>query len=194
MADANQAWTLDEAARIAPDLAPFGLFWLEEPVMADTSLVDWQALASVAPMPLAAGENMRSRAEFAAAIASGAFGVVQPDAIKWGGVTGCAEVGRTVVAAGLNYCPHFYRAASGSWHRPISWPPWVVPACSRWMRTKTRYARFWLDLSRFWRTAGSSSPTPLESAWNQILWAWNGPDTACDLWPHRLTAALDVST
>ncbi|BBK32629.1 L-alanine-DL-glutamate epimerase-like enolase superfamily enzyme [Stella humosa] len=113
MADANQAWTLDEAARIAPDLAPFGLFWLEEPVMADTSLVDWQALASVAPMPLAAGENMRSRAEFAAAIASGAFGVVQPDAIKWGGVTGCAEVGRTVVAAGLNYCPHFLSGGIG---------------------------------------------------------------------------------
>ena len=113
MADANQAWSLDEATEMAAAMAPFGLYWLEEPVMADTALADWQRLARSAPMRLAAGENMRSRAEFAAAVASGAFGVVQPDAIKWGGVSGCTEVGRAIVAAGLDYCPHFLSGGIG---------------------------------------------------------------------------------
>ena len=113
MADANQAWSLDETLAILPDLGRFGLHWLEEPVMADTGLADWGRLAAAAPMRLAAGENMRSRAEFAAAVASRAFGVVQPDAIKWGGVTGCAAVGREIVAAGLDYCPHFLSGGVG---------------------------------------------------------------------------------
>lgn len=113
MADANQAWSVADTAAMLPELAAFGLHWLEEPVMADTGLDDWRRLAEAAPMRLAAGENMRSRAEFAAAIASGAFGVVQPDAIKWGGVTGCAAVGREIVAAGLDYCPHFLSGGIG---------------------------------------------------------------------------------
>lgn len=113
MADANQAWTPDEAAEMAGQMSAFGLYWLEEPVPADTSLADWKALAVSAPMPLAAGENMRSRAEFSAAIASDAFGVVQPDAIKWGGVTGCTAVGREIVGAGKIYCPHFLSGGVG---------------------------------------------------------------------------------
>lgn len=113
MADANQAWTMDEALATVGLLAPFDLFWLEEPVAADTPLDGWKALAAAAPMRLAAGENMRSRAEFSAAVASGAFGVVQPDAIKWGGVTGCAAVGREIVAAGRIYCPHFLSGGIG---------------------------------------------------------------------------------
>lgn len=113
MADANQAWSLEETRAMLPELARFDLHWLEEPVMADTPLEAWQTLGAAGPMRLAAGENMRSRAEFSAAIASGAFGVVQPDAIKWGGVTGCAAVGREIVEAGLDYCPHFLSGGIG---------------------------------------------------------------------------------
>ncbi|MCC7276205.1 MAG: mandelate racemase/muconate lactonizing enzyme family protein [Alphaproteobacteria bacterium] len=113
MADANQAWSAEEAAAMADAMAPFALTWLEEPLAADTPLDAWRSLAARVPMPLAAGENMRSRREFAAAIASGAFGVIQPDAIKWGGVTGCLAVGRDAVAAGRTYCPHFLSGGIG---------------------------------------------------------------------------------
>ncbi|MGE0725657.1 MAG: mandelate racemase/muconate lactonizing enzyme family protein [Alphaproteobacteria bacterium] len=113
MADANQAWDAETAATMAAAMAAHRLAWLEEPIAADSPLDHWRALARAAPMPLAAGENMRSRAEFAAAIASGAFGVVQPDAIKWGGVTGCAAVGRAIVEAGLAYCPHYLSGGIG---------------------------------------------------------------------------------
>ena len=35
MADANQAWRVDEASAMLDKLAPFNLAWLEEPIAAD---------------------------------------------------------------------------------------------------------------------------------------------------------------
>lgn len=35
------------------------------------------------------------------------LGVVQPDVIKWGGITGCTQVARRVLDRGARYCPHF---------------------------------------------------------------------------------------
>lgn len=113
MADANQAWTIDEASRHAPRLQPYRLAWLEEPLRADAAQADWRALAKAAPMALAAGENLIGEPAFDAAIAAGALGVVQPDVAKWGGISGCRRVIERVEAAGLRYCPHFLGAGVG---------------------------------------------------------------------------------
>jgi len=106
MADANQAWELDAALEMAPKLDPFDLAWLEEPIRADRPWTDWQRLARATGIPLAAGENLAADGQFDAAVASGALRVVQPDAAKWGGFSGCLPVARKVVSAGLRYCPH----------------------------------------------------------------------------------------
>ena len=50
---------------------------------------------------------MNGVAEFQAAIGSGIFRFLQPDAAKWGGVSGCLAVARAARAAGLVYCPHY---------------------------------------------------------------------------------------
>lgn len=113
MVDANQAWTLAQALEIAPLLAPFDLGWLEEPLRCDRPLSEWQALAERSPVPLAAGENIAGDDAFDAAIASRAFAVVQPDAAKWGGISGCLNVIRSTRAAGLTYCPHYLGAGVG---------------------------------------------------------------------------------
>ena len=113
MADANQAWSLEEALAMAPSLAPFNLGWLEEPLRADTPLDAWQRLARSAGVPLAAGENIAGDAAFDAAIASRAFAVVQPDMAKWGGFSGCLPVARRVRAAGLRFCPHYLGGGVG---------------------------------------------------------------------------------
>ncbi len=112
MADANQAWTLEQALDAAPALGRFGLAWLEEPLRADRPWAEWQALAAQATMPLAAGENLSGEA-FDAAVAAGALGIVQPDAGKWGGVSATLPVARAVVAAGLSYCPHWLGGGIG---------------------------------------------------------------------------------
>jgi D-galactarolactone cycloisomerase len=112
-ADANQAWNRDEAIALMPHLAPFDLAWLEEPIAADATSEDWQALAAQAPMPLAAGENINHLSAFKVALRQWGLGVMQPDLAKWGGFTGCLEVVRQCRALDVLYCPHFLGGGIG---------------------------------------------------------------------------------
>jgi L-alanine-DL-glutamate epimerase-like enolase superfamily enzyme len=112
MADVNQGWSLEEALRMAPQLEAFDLDWLEEPLRADRPWAEWQALSEVSG-PLAAGENLRGEADFRRAIESGTLRVLQPDAAKWGGVSGCLPVAREATARGLRYCPHYLGGGIG---------------------------------------------------------------------------------
>ncbi len=113
MLDANQAWDLATALAMVAALAPTAPGWLEEPLAADAPLDDWRTLAGAADFPLAAGENLIGRGEFDRAIASGALGVIQPDACKWGGLSGARAVAKAAMAAGLSFSPHFLGAGIG---------------------------------------------------------------------------------
>ncbi|MGR3758222.1 MAG: mandelate racemase/muconate lactonizing enzyme family protein [Tranquillimonas sp.] len=110
-ADANQAWSVDQAARFLAGVADLGLGWMEEPIAADSAAEDWLRLRG--GVPLAGGENLAGHAEFDAAIGLGALEYVQPDLAKWGGVTGCLAVARQALAAGRVYCPHFLGGGVG---------------------------------------------------------------------------------
>ncbi len=113
MVDANQAWSLDEAQAMAPRLAPFRLDWLEEPLRADRPWTEWQQLRAGSPVPLAGGENIAGLEAFDTAIAAKVFSVLQPDAAKWGGISGCWPVIQRARAAGLRYCPHYLGGGLG---------------------------------------------------------------------------------
>ncbi|MEM8729172.1 MAG: enolase C-terminal domain-like protein [Pseudomonadota bacterium] len=113
-ADANQAWDLADARRFVEGVAAGPpLSWLEEPLPAYASHADWQALAGMAQMPLAGGENIAGYADFGEALAQGYFGVVQPDLIKWGGATGCLHVARQIIDNAARYCPHYLGGGIG---------------------------------------------------------------------------------
>ena len=112
MVDANQGWDFETAAAMSQAIAPFRPMWLEEPLRADAPAEKWQALAQVSPVPLAAGENMRGE-EFNAAVAAGWVKVLQPDLGKWGGFSGCLDVGRKALAAGVRLCPHWLGGGIG---------------------------------------------------------------------------------
>lgn len=116
MVDVNQGWDLRTACAFAPKLAEFGLHWIEEPLVADRPMAEWTQIAAAAPTQLAAGENLRGAGPFQEAIDSGLFGVIQPDAAKWGGHSGCLPVARAALAAGRSYCPHFLGGAIGLVH------------------------------------------------------------------------------
>lgn len=113
MVDANQAWTLDQALQAGRAMQPYGLAWLEEPVRADTALPDWERLAREQPLPLAGGENLAGLPQFDDFIASPALSVLQPDLGKWGGITGCLEVGRKALQHHKLFCPHWLGGGIG---------------------------------------------------------------------------------
>jgi D-galactarolactone cycloisomerase len=113
MVDVNQGWDLTQARRAMPRLAEFNLGWVEEPIPATSSAEEWAELAMISRTPIAGGENVSGFASFASLINEGSHRVVQPDLLKWGGVTGCFAVGRHAVAKGLTYCPHWLGSGIG---------------------------------------------------------------------------------
>jgi len=113
MTDANQAWpAADAPARIA-QLAPYRPHWIEEPILADEPLDQWRALAAASRVPIAAGENIRGRDAFAAALAARTLRFVQPDVGKWGGVSGVREVAALAREHDAVLCPHWLAGGVG---------------------------------------------------------------------------------
>jgi L-alanine-DL-glutamate epimerase-like enolase superfamily enzyme len=112
-ADANQAWSIERALDLAPDLAAFNLAWLEEPIRADRPWQEWQKLAEAARVPLAAGENIASHAGFAQALTGDVLKIVQPDIAKWGGLSVGAKLARDILSAGKTLCPHYLGGGVG---------------------------------------------------------------------------------
>jgi len=113
MVDANQGWSLAEALQISPQLERFNLGWLEEPLQADRPWSEWQTLRASTSLPMAAGENIAGPEAFADALSASVLSVVQPDAAKWGGISGCWSVVADVHAAGLRFFPHYLGAGIG---------------------------------------------------------------------------------
>ncbi|QGZ62133.1 mandelate racemase/muconate lactonizing enzyme family protein [Paraburkholderia acidisoli] len=113
MVDANQAWDLDAALAMTDVIDAHAPGWLEEPLRCNRPMHEWQTLAQRLSTPLAAGENFADAAAFEAGIAGGALRVIQPDAAKWGGISGNLPVARAVQRAGLTYCPHYLGAGVG---------------------------------------------------------------------------------
>ena len=113
MIDANQAWDVETAVRMATLLAPFSPDWLEEPLPVDAPAEAWARLAAASPILLAGGENLRGDAAFDDAIAAGSLAVIQPDMAKWGGFSGCLPLARRIVAGGRRYYPHYLGGGLG---------------------------------------------------------------------------------
>ena len=111
--DANQAWSPYEAGNRSQALAVYFPAWLEEPIRADRPAADWQRLADISPVPLAAGENMYGEQAFERAIRQRGLAVIQPDIAKWGGISGCLPLARRIIKAGKRYCPHYLGGGIG---------------------------------------------------------------------------------
>ncbi len=105
MADANEAWRVDEAVRAMGMLQPFDLVWLEEPIGPD-NFEGYAHLRSLGSVPLAAGENLHTLAEFKTLIAAGGIDFPEPDLTTCGGITPFMKVARLAEAHGLPVISH----------------------------------------------------------------------------------------
>jgi L-alanine-DL-glutamate epimerase-like enolase superfamily enzyme len=104
--DANQKWTAGEAIRRAAMLRPFDPFWLEEPILADDLAGHAHARRAIG-IPLAVGETLYTRHQFAEWMAAGAVDVVQADVPRVGGFTPWLAIAETADGFNLPVAPHF---------------------------------------------------------------------------------------
>ena len=106
MLDANQKWTAAEAIRRVAQLRPFDPFWLEEPLLADDR-AGHVHVRQAAGVPIAVGETLYTRYEFADFIRAGAVDVIQADIPRVGGFTEWMKIARLAEGFNLPVAPHF---------------------------------------------------------------------------------------
>jgi L-alanine-DL-glutamate epimerase-like enolase superfamily enzyme len=105
MVDANMRWRVDEAIRAARALAPLDPYWLEEPT-APEDVAGHRRVAREGGLPIAAGENWHTLAEFTAMIAAEAVAFPEPDVTNCGGVTVFMKVAHLAEAFNLPVTSH----------------------------------------------------------------------------------------
>ncbi|MGH3636938.1 MAG: mandelate racemase/muconate lactonizing enzyme family protein [Mycobacterium sp.] len=109
-ADANQAWTLDEAKAMAPVLAAYEVSLLEEPLVGD-QLADLEELHRSTGLGIATGENLYELQAFRPYIDSPAIAAIQPDVAKTGGLTEAWAISEYAAAHDKPVMPHLYGGA-----------------------------------------------------------------------------------
>jgi L-alanine-DL-glutamate epimerase-like enolase superfamily enzyme len=105
MADANEAWRTDQALRAIQALRPFNLVWIEEPIQPD-DFAGYAYLRAHGGVPIAAGENLHTVAEFNALISARGVDFPEPDFTTVGGITPWMKVARLAEANGLPVTSH----------------------------------------------------------------------------------------
>ena len=91
-------------------LAPFDLFFIEEPCLPDGSashLADLSALRTAQPIAIATGERLRGAHAFAQhLLPSPVVDIIQPDVSMVGGIRAAIEIGAMAETAQVSMAPH----------------------------------------------------------------------------------------
>jgi L-alanine-DL-glutamate epimerase-like enolase superfamily enzyme len=106
MIDANMKWNARQAIQLACRIEEYDIFWFEEPIEADDvdSHVELKLKTTI---PIAIGETIYNKYVFQEYIAQGAADILQPDAVRVGGISEWMKVAHTAECFGLSISPHF---------------------------------------------------------------------------------------
>lgn len=102
--DAHWAYDLGDARRLAAELAGRNCWFLEAPLAPEDD-AGHAALAAASPIPVAVGEALRNRYEFARLLNLRALGIAQPD-IGRTGITEAMVIGELCAAHHVRVAPH----------------------------------------------------------------------------------------
>ncbi|MHC5218162.1 mandelate racemase/muconate lactonizing enzyme family protein [Enterococcus sp. LJL128] len=105
MVDANMSWSVEKAIKAAKAMAPYDIFFLEEPTIPE----DYEGYARIAEeghIAVAGGENLRTLTEFRHMLQYGHVDFPQPDASNIGGITGWLKVAYLAQAHNLSVSTH----------------------------------------------------------------------------------------
>jgi L-fuconate dehydratase len=106
MVDANQRWDVDEAIACLRELAPFNLWWAEEPTHPDDVLGHAAIAKAIQPIGVATGEHCANRVLFKQLLQAGAISFCQIDSCRLGGVNENLAVMLMAAKFRIPVCPH----------------------------------------------------------------------------------------
>lgn len=101
------------AIRLGQALEPFSPLWFEEPVPPD-NVAEMAKVAAAVRIPIATGERLTTKAEFACVLRSGAANILQPALGRAGGIWEMKKVAAMAEVYNAQMAPHLYAG-------PIEW-------------------------------------------------------------------------
>ncbi len=105
MADAYMGWDLAYARAMIKRLEPFGLRWLEEPLLPD-DLAGYAELRRASPIPISGGEHEFTLYGFQQLFRAGAVDVAQFDTNRVGGLSQARKICALAEAWNVEVVPH----------------------------------------------------------------------------------------
>lgn len=127
-ADVHTRLDVPSAIRLAHDLEPFRLMWLEEPVPPE-NIAAMREVKRSTTTPICAGENLYLRHGFCELITQQAVSVIMPDIPKCGGLSECRKIANLAELYYIPFAPHNVASPIGSLasaHVCVSIPNFLV--------------------------------------------------------------------
>jgi 2-dehydro-3-deoxyphosphogalactonate aldolase len=100
-------FTAAGAIRLAQRLEPYDPLWFEEPTPPD-DVAGMARVAHQTSIPIAAGERLTTKIEFARILEAGAAGILQPNLGRVGGVLEAKKIAGMAEAHNAQIAPHLY--------------------------------------------------------------------------------------
>ncbi|WP_372574690.1 mandelate racemase/muconate lactonizing enzyme family protein [Ruegeria jejuensis] len=110
------------AIRLAKAIEPYGPLWFEEPIPPD-NLDEMAKVAHATSIPVATGERLCTKGEFAPVLRAGAATILQPALGRAGGIWEMKKVAAMAEAYNAQMAPHLYAG-------PVEWAANIQLAAS----------------------------------------------------------------
>lgn len=101
------------AIRLAKAIEPYGPLWYEEPVPPD-NVAQMARVAAATSIPVATGERLTTKAEFAPVLRQGAASILQPALGRVGGLWEARKIAAMAEVYNAQMAPHLYAG-------PVEW-------------------------------------------------------------------------
>ena len=115
-------FTTAGAIRLAQAIEPYSPLWFEEPIPPD-NVNEMTKVASATKIPVATGERLTTKAEFAPVLRSGAAAILQPALGRAGGIWETKKIATLAEVYNAQIAPHLYAG-------PIEWAANIQLAAS----------------------------------------------------------------
>ncbi|WP_299932125.1 mandelate racemase/muconate lactonizing enzyme family protein [uncultured Pelagimonas sp.] len=106
-------FTTSGAIRLGQAIEPYNPLWFEEPIPPD-NLLEFEQVARAVRIPIATGERLTTRAEFAALLRTGGAKILQPALGRAGGIWESRKIAVLAESFNAEMAPHLYAG-------PVEW-------------------------------------------------------------------------